>query len=108
MAPVDYMKVIDIISKTFNADKTVDLEASHDKVDIFDVTATLSSGAKLKYRILMHNYELDIVIPIRAFGDMKFSKWLSLFEYELEQSFMRNIKIETQEGPGEYRIRTSF
>ena len=111
MSSIDYMRVIDIISKTFNAHKEVDLKATHDrhdKIDKFDIVMTTIDGVDIAYRILLHRHELDILFKKTIFENKKFKKWLSVFEYELEQKLITNIKISVIEETVEYLVKVGF
>ena len=105
MKSLDYMKVIDIVSKLFQADRKVDLKASHEKkIDIFEIQAKCHDGRKLAYHIHLKPHEMDVIIPKKSFESKKFSKWISQFEYEMEQTFFRNVKIDVHEEAIDYRI----
>lgn len=111
MSSIDYMKVIDIISKTFGANKEVDLKATHDrqdKIDKFDITMTLSDGSNLTYRILLFRHELDILLEKKCIDGKQFKKWISNFEYELEQSLFTNIHLNVSDEINEYKIKVTF
>ena len=105
MKTIDYMKVIDIVSKLFGASKNAELTAHHEKeVDIFDITTTCADERELSYRILLQQYKMAIIIEKKYFQSVKFHKWLSRFEYEMEQTFYKNIKIDTTEEAINYTI----
>lgn len=109
MSTIDYMKVIDIISKLFEADRKVDLTATHDKIDIFDIVTHCYDGTKVPYRMLLQKYELDVIIKKEDFpGDMKFSKFVSRFEYEMEQEFLTNVQIESEEEAVKYKVKITM
>ncbi len=107
MSNIDYMKVIDIIAKTFDVAKTYELNAHHDKVDIFDVTME-GKDITRNCRIYMRKYELQIEFN-RDYYDMRgFNKWLGKFEYELEQEFLRNIKLDVDHDSAVYKVIVHF
>jgi hypothetical protein len=111
MSNIDYMKVIDIISKTFGANKEVDLKAAHDrrdKTDKFDITMTLSDGSHFSYRILLFRHELDVIMDKNSIDDKQFKKWVSSFEYELEQSLFINIHLSVTDEINEYQVKVTF
>ncbi len=108
MPPVDYMKVVDIISRIFNAKKTVDLKATHEKVDIFDISTTSLDGKPIAYRILLNGFTMEIILPKDLFNTIRFEKWQSMFEYEMEQAFLSNIRLEVRDQAGDYHIITTF
>ena len=105
MKKIDYMKVIDIISNLFKAERNVDLSAKHEKIDIFDITMKCHNGSEVSYRIHLPDYEMEIIFAKKYFDTIKFDKWISKFEYKMEQTFLRNIKIEVHEETHDYRIK---
>ena len=105
MSTIDYMRIIDIISKSFDADRNVDLTAKHEKFDIFNIVMTLHSGGTVPYKINMHKYELHIIIEKKYFITKKFSRWLSDFEYDLEQEFKVNIKVSHEEDVVNHHVK---
>lgn len=105
MKTLDYMKVIDMVSKLFGANEKAELTAHHDKeTDIFDVKTICADGRELSYRILLQKYNMAIIIEKKYFQSVKFRKWISRFEYEMEQTFYKNIKIDTTEEAINYTI----
>ncbi len=111
MGTIDYMKVVDIISKTFGAKREVQLDASHDrsnKTDKFDIVMTTQDGGKIPYKIYLFRHELDIIFDKQYFESKSFKKWVSLFEYELEQAMFINIKLNITEDAAKYTIKVIF
>ena len=105
MSTIDYMKIIDIISKSFDADRNVDLTAKHEKIDIFNVVMTLHAGGTVAYRINLHKYELEVIIEKKYFVAKKFKRWLSNFEYDLEQEFKTNVKVNHEEDVMTHHVK---
>ncbi len=108
MANIDYMKVIDLITKMFSARGDIELKASHDKVDIFDFTLNLKDGTALQCRVYHDQHSLEVVFDKDHLTDSEYQKWLSKFEYELEQEFLRNIKIEADGDAYKHRTKILF
>jgi hypothetical protein len=109
MKTIDYMKVIDIISMLFGGDKKADLTAHHEKeTDIFDIKNTCADKTELSYRILLQHHNMVLLIEKQYFKSVKFPEWISRFEYEMEQTFYRNIKIDINEEATNYRINITF
>jgi len=105
MARIDYMKVIDVIAKTFGADKEFELKASHDKVDIFDVILKDIRGSSRDIKLLMDSQSLTIRFSRTSMDEKEFRKWVSIFEYELEQTFLINIKMTLEHESSTYVIK---
>lgn len=107
MATIDYMKVIDLISQLFNAEK-VDYSSSHSKFDIFDIVLTLKNNIERKCRLYLDKSYLEIIFNKGYLSEKEFDKWISKFEFQLEQIFLRNIKIETHSESENYRIKITY
>ena len=108
---MDYMKVVDVISRTFQAAREVKFQAVHDRkdqVDKFLVEMNLPGGAVVPYRIHLLGHDLDVIIGKKYFDSLDFDKWLSAFEYELEQKFLTNVKLAVSNDATDYRIRLPF
>ena len=105
MASIDYMKVIDIITKLFDASRPLDLDARHEKSDIFDVRSQRSDGSGLEYRIVLGKFDIQIIIGKKYFPENGFDKWLPRFEFEMEQAFLSNISLKIEDEPEQYRIK---
>jgi hypothetical protein len=104
----NYRKVIQIVAESLDSSEDLTIDAAHDKVDIFDVSFTTVQGEQKQFRILRKKYELDVIIKKEYFPEKKFDKWLSNFEYELEQTFLTNIKVDVDENPVNYDITVHF
>jgi len=108
MTTIDYMKVIDTIAETMGAVSKVTMDAEHDKVDRFDCTVPLVEGESHKFSLYLHKYFLQFTMSKDEMEDREYAKWLSKFEYALEQQFFRNIRLERKEGVAEYRLEIHF
>ena len=108
MEPSEYRKVIDVLAKTLGAGNSVELNYAHDtnhKIDVIDVTLNTSSDGNVQSRFYLRPAYLEISFRKEAFTQAKFAKLVSRFEYDLEQTFFRNIHLESMEEGAEYKIR---
>jgi len=108
MSVSEYRKVIDVIAGSLGAGKSVELNYSHDtshKIDVIDVKMLTAGDETIECRVNLRTTHLEIVFNKKYFTQAKFEKFLSRFEYDLEQVFTRNIHIERVEESLEYRIR---
>ncbi len=108
MTTIDYMKVIDTISDTLGAVSARTMDAVHDKIDRFDCTVPLSATDSVQFSLYLHKYYLLFTMKKVEMSERDFEKWLSRFEYQLEQQFVRNIRLEKKESVTEYRIEIHF
>ncbi len=108
MVEHDYMKVISVLAKSFKASREPDVVASHEGHDIFEV-AFHSIEGDIKYKVYYFGkHNMDIIIGKGVFKSIKFEKWLSNVEYDLEQAFHKNVKLESQTGITDYRIKLTM
>ena len=103
MAPVDYMKAIACITTAFDGKRDVEIKAAHKTIDIFEVTMQLSMG-EVSYELQSNGRTLDLVIGRKHFESIRFERWISKLEFELEQTFLSNIRLEVKETATEYVI----
>lgn len=108
MTRVDYMRVIDIISELFKADKKVTLKAAGKEIENFEVVTRCEDGTILNYKIHLEKFDIFLLIDKKYFIDFPFEKWISDFEYDLEQMFIKNAHVSfTGEGK-DYKIKITI
>jgi len=108
MANIEYMKVIDIIAQLFNAEKDLHVDAIHDKADIFTAHMIDLNGKKYECKLINHKYTMDISFSKDYMDKYEFKKWLTNFEWELEQQFFVNINLNVDPEATEYRVKLSY
>ena len=104
----NYRRVIDVITKTFNANRSVDIAALHDRDDIFDVTMTMPDGGAKKFRVVQRPYELEVVFGRDFFTQDKMERWLGSFEFELEQTFLVNVKVDVKSDAEKHIVKITL
>jgi hypothetical protein len=108
MGAIEYRKIIDVMAGSLTANKSMELNYAHDsnnKIDVIDVAMTTASGEKIDCRVNLRPNFLEFTFDRKFFTPAKYEKFLSRFEYDMEQSFMRNIHLERADETHEYRIR---
>ncbi|MBP7583622.1 MAG: hypothetical protein KBA61_06290 [Spirochaetes bacterium] len=108
MGTQEYRKIIDVMAGSLEAGKAVDLNYLHDtsrKLDVIDVTMTTAANDKIECRVLLRQGFLELTFNKRFFTPAKYQKFISRFEYDLEQSFGRNIHLDSEEETLEYKIK---
>ena len=103
MAAVDYMKAIACITKAFDGKRDVEIKAAHKTIDIFEVRMQLPGG-EVSYELQSNGRTLDLVIDRKHFESIRFDRWIAKLEFELEQTLLSNIRLETKESPSDYVI----
>jgi len=104
----NYRRVIDVITKLFNASRSVDIAALHDRDDIFDVTMTLPDGGTKKFRVVQRPYELEVVFDRDFLARDKMERWLGSFEFELEQTFLVNVKVDVKSDSEKHIVKIAL
>jgi hypothetical protein len=108
MAKIEYMKVLDIIAKLFNAEKDLHVDAIHDEADIFTAHMIDLNENRYECKLINHKYKMDISFSKDYMDKYAFKNWLSNFEWELEQQFFVNISLTVDPEATEYRIKISY
>ena len=62
----------------------------------------------LLFSLYLHKYYLLLTIKKSHMEERDFRKWLSRFEYQLEQQFFRNIRFEEKDSVTEYHLEIHF
>lgn len=108
MGVIEYRKIIDVMAGSLEAGKSLELNYSHDannKIDVIDVAMKTPAGDKVDCRVYLRAIYLELVFEKKNFKQALFDKFLTRFEYDMEQTFMRNIHLERADTTNEYRIR---
>jgi len=100
------MKVLDIAALSLNSDSKTEFNA----IDLnkFSMTALTPEGNTVEFILIPGEFQLELSAGKRDFDAKLFTKWLSEFEYRLEQHFLKNFVIDTSETAKEYRIKIIF
>lgn len=101
---IDYMKIIDVLERLFGAQAKSTLNAMHKTFDVFDVTVSLAGNRTVTYRMFIKQFSAEILIDKSALASFKLERWLSNLEFELEQSLLVNVKLDTHDEKGNYRL----
>lgn len=106
MPPIDYMKVLDIAAFTLETASHIELVA----LDLTLFSARLSRDDGSTFEILMRLGEFDLELSFSQdiLDKKEFEKWLSRFEFQLEQNFFKNITLEHRRTGKEHKIQIQF
>jgi hypothetical protein len=109
MSKIDYRKVIELMAKSLKYEKKVETTNPEKEINIFEVEFTSINDSIKICRITVNEYDLEIGFPKKYFTDHReYDKWINAFEYELEQSFFKNIKIDLGDDLMNHKIRVHF
>ena len=71
-------------------------------------TIKLSDDSVININIRIGEYDLELTMNKNEFDSRKFKKWIKIFEYQLEQSFLKNIRLSYAENTDQYILNVSF
>ena len=111
MAAGEYRKIIDVLARSLGAGNSVELNYAHDtnhKIDVIDVALKTAEGEDMECRVYLRPDFLEIGIPKKFFTPKKYAKFISRFEYDLEQHFFRNMHLISSEEGAEYKVRVEY
>jgi hypothetical protein len=106
MPPIDYMKVLDIAAFTMETASHIEVNALDLK--LFSASLSREDGSIIEILLRVNDYDLELSLNKKAFNRKEFQKWLTKFEFQLEQNFFKNISIEQSESKNEYRVKIMF
>lgn len=104
MTTIDYMKIIDIISDIFSANHQVELKTTDGKIQTFEVETKMSDGSLLRYKMDLQKYDVSVYINKNYFIAKDIKKIISSMEYNLEQEFGKNVKMNLTDDGEIYTI----
>ncbi len=96
MPGIDYIKIIDALSKTLGLE-TIDMKFHDRSTERLDVTLGGEAVPEKKFTLSLSNFFVELAFSKEYLRGKELDKWTTRFEYELEQSFMKNIGISMGE-----------
>lgn len=104
---MEYMKIVDLVARILGSEHN-ELKARHDRVDIIEITMTLANGQALPYRMLPSQYETEMIFSKKHLSPVQFERLWSKLEFELEQIFMKNVRLTLNDEFAEYKIKVAI
>ena len=108
MSKIDYLKVIDLMARTLKLDQHVDVSNPGEEFNIFSVTMTGINIESKECKIVVNEFDMDVFFKKTYFTEHDFDKFTSRFEYELEQTFFKNIEMDFDEDVVNYKMKIHF
>jgi len=106
MPPIDYMKVLDIAALTLDTESHIEVKAQD--LNIFNASLSSEDGSLFEIQMKINEYDLELSLDKKVMDKKQFQKWLTKFEYQLEQQFFKNISIHQSETKNEYKVKVQF
>ncbi len=107
MVRFDYTKMIKAFAKSFSPDSEFSLSYPEHSLSVLNVAVNGSVGA-IECRAMLAPYAAEIVIGKSFIPDDNLERWINRLEFELEQAFLKNMKVETEDLKDSYRIKIEF
>ncbi len=106
MPSIDYMKVLDIAAHTLESSSHIKIEALD--INMFKAILTKEDNSLIEIFTIVNEFDLELSFSKSILDKKEFIKWLSDFEFQLEQNFFTNISIEHSQSAREYKIMILF
>jgi hypothetical protein len=107
MSKIDYMKVVAVLGRTLKLE-TVDMKFQDSTTDRLEITLGGKSIPEKKFLLSISDFSLELVFPAEYLQGRDLDKWLSSFEYELEQAFLRNVNLHINSDSSKHSIRVTL
>lgn len=106
MANIDHKKIFDAAASALEASANVNIEAKD--LNAFSAGITMENGSVIIFSAITGEYSMDLSLAKQSLNRREYTKFISRFEYNLEQKFYKNIRIEQQETSKDYKIKISL
>ena len=100
MRPNDVRKVSEIIGKLLKSVNVVHTGFVDGITKFHDFKLKFIDGHEEAFRIFIQRTGMMVVINQKLLGQLSYETFLNRFEYDLEQAFFRNIRMETLPDEG--------
>ena len=107
MSKIDYIKVVGVLGRTLKME-TIDMKFQDSSTDRIEVTLGGQSVPEKKFQLLVSNFFIEIAFPAQYLQGRDLEKWLSSFEYELEQAFLKNVDIHINSDSSRHTVKVSM
>ncbi len=107
MSEFDYMKVLELVAQRFAIEGQMDFKSTS-KPNFFEIGFTSKSGEVRAVQVFLAKYQMTVVFSLDYLSRREMDEWIVTFEYQLEQIFMTNIKLDVQQDDSNYRIKIEY
>ncbi|HOT45369.1 MAG TPA: hypothetical protein PLM53_11040 [Spirochaetota bacterium] len=104
MPQIDYMKVIGALAKTLSME-TIDMKFHDRSTDRLDIIMGAAAAQEKKFTLSLTNFSAELAFSKQYLSEKDFEKWITAFEYELEQAFMKNVTIHRDEDASSHILK---
>jgi hypothetical protein len=107
MSKIDYMKVVGVLGRTLKLE-TVDMKFQDASTDRLEITMGGRSIPEKKFLLSISDFSLELAFPAAYLQGRDLEKWLSSFEYELEQAFVKNVDLHINSDSSKHTVRVTL
>lgn len=107
MSRIDHMKVIGVLTKTLKME-AIDVQCINNSSDTLEITLGGPAGPEKKFIMTLADNYLRLSFRKDYMPAETLEKWRSTFEYELEQSFMKNIGIQVTQDADSTIVKIGY
>ncbi len=106
MTQINYITVLEIAAKTLEEDSELTVKATDLKT--YEGTIKLSDNSEIVIKGQTGKYSIGLAMKKKSIPEKRLQKWIDRLEYELEQSFLKNIKVSYRSNIDEYILEIDF
>lgn len=107
MSKIDYMKFIGALGRTLRME-TVDMKFQDSSTNRLEITMGGASMPEKKFQLSIADFSLELAFPAAYLQGRDLQKWISSFEYELEQAFMKNVDLHVNTDSSRHLVRVTL
>lgn len=106
MPDLDYMKVLDIAAITLGITSHIEVKALDLK--LFKAVMTREDGTLFEVLVRTGDFDLELTLDKKVLDKKEFQTWIGKFEFQMEQSFLKNFTLKTNETKLDYKINIEY
>jgi hypothetical protein len=107
MSTIDYMKMVGVLGRTLKLE-TIDMKFQDSSTDRLEVTLGGQSVPEKKFFLSLSSFSLELSFPAQYLQGRDLEKWLSSFEYELEQAYLKNVDIHITSDSSRHTLKVTM
>jgi hypothetical protein len=107
MSKIDYMKVVGVLGRTLKLE-TIDMKFQDTTSNRLEITMGGPSMPERKFLLSIADFSLELTFSSGYVQGRDLQKWLSAFEYELEQAFMSNVDLHVNSDSSRHVIKVTL
>jgi hypothetical protein len=98
------MKMISVLSKTLKME-TIDVKFIDKSADKLEITLGGPAKQERKIELTLSDFSVYLSLPKDFLSAKEFDTWRSIFEYELEQAYLKNVDLQVDKDISRYILK---